>query len=690
MADHPDPSVAEIVAERDLFHGAFEASHSPIVLGDLEGRILDCNRAAWVNLGLCDKGPLIGRRADELVADPSGFCARLLQIVQGGPSSTFECVVRLPGGPERTTDLSLALRRDAAGRPVGVVAVLNDVLERERKSEALRHVNAIAVGLAAAPVGTDLFELFCVKLRDILCARAVIVSSLDAAASELIVKHLAVAEGVLEEAQKSVGRSLVGTRLPVDEALCRQSGAEVEGPSAAGNLGFGVVAGAAAQVLEKVAGTGDSFRLLLRHGGESVGTALVAFGPGQAAPSKELLHVLANLGAVSLSRARAEQERRKLEEQVLQRQKLESLGVLAGGVAHGFNDLLVGVLARAGLCAAELPKDSLAREHLRQIELAARTARDLTRQLLTYTGRELGRRERVNLSALVEEMARLLEISISKKRLLKCRFAKGLPAVVADPAQVRQLVLHLVGNATDAEGDNPGVIAIGTGTRHCDRAFLASLPGGEELPAGDYVWVEVEDTGAGMTPEVVARVFEPFYSTKLPGRGLGLPAVLGIARAHRGAVQVESEVGTGSVFRVLLPVDPGTVAPALKAPETSLWRGSGVVLVADDEPIVRSAARGILVRMGFEVLLACDGDEAVQTFRAHADRIALVLLDVQMPNKTGPEALREIRALKPAVKAILSSGYSLDEVASAACDAFAQKPYGVDELADLVRQVMEG
>uniref|UniRef100_UPI002ADE7C8B PAS domain S-box protein n=1 Tax=Tepidiforma sp. TaxID=2682230 RepID=UPI002ADE7C8B len=274
---------------------------------------------------------------------------------------------------------------------------------------------------------------------------------------------------------------------------------------------------------------------------------------------------------------RAEEERRRLDQQMQQTQKLESLGVLAGGIAHDFNNLLVAILGNAGLALMELPPESPARQTVQAIETAAQRAAELTRQMLAYSGRGKFVVEPLNLSRLVEEMAHLLEVSVSKRAVLKYRFAPDLPLIEGDATQVRQVIMNLITNASDAIGDRSGVISISTGLMHADRAYLRTAYMDDDLPEGDYVYLEVADTGVGMDEATAARIFDPFFTTKFTGRGLGLAAVLGIVRSHRGAIKLYTEPGRGTTFKILFPV-----AGPPQAPEP-------VASPATDEP-VRAAA----------------------------------------------------------------------------------------------------
>ena len=391
-------------------------------------------------------------------------------------------------------------------------------------------------------------------------------------------------------------------------------------------------------------------------------------------------------------RKRAEEERKRLEAQVQYSQKLESLGVLAGGVAHDFNNLLTSIMGYCELALRELPAESSARDLIGESINGVQRAADLTRQMLAYSGKGRFVVEPFDLSALIEETSRLLRLSISKKCVLQLEFAPNLPMIEADAGQIRQVVMNLIINASEAMEERNGSIRLTTGSRRYGRAELDALFPRERLPPGEYVQVEIADDGCGMSAETQAKIFDPFFTTKFHGRGLGLAAVLGIVRGHRGAIAVKSEAGAGTTFRVLLPATRSrakVVAPPRAEPS---WMGSGVVLVVDDEPTILSVARRILESLGFSVLTAADGREGVEIFRKHADRIRLVILDMTMPRLDGEEAFREMRAIRADVRAILSSGYS-EQIATSRFSgkglaAFIQKPYRYDDFRETIQRAL--
>ena len=396
-----------------------------------------------------------------------------------------------------------------------------------------------------------------------------------------------------------------------------------------------------------------------------------------------------------LTVARDLTEHRKLEQQMLHSQKLESLGVLAGGIAHDFNNLLTGILGNADLAREELSPLAPARVSLHGIEVAARRAADLCRQLLAYSGRGRFLIQPINLQELVEEMGHLLSVSISKKVVLKFHFGQNLPAVEADATQLRQVVMNLIVNASEAIGERSGVISITTGLAHCDAAYLHGCFTSDGIKEGDFAYVEVADTGDGMDKATLDRIFDPFFTTKFTGRGLGLAAVLGIVRGHKGAIKVYSEKHRGSTFKLLFPVCEHTPIPLLSENHAPAhYRGKGLVLLADDEETIRNLGRRMLERWGFEVVVAEDGREAVDKFRARKDSIALVILDLTMPHLDGEACYRELRQVRPDVRVILSSGYNEQDVvnrfAGKGLAGFVQKPYTSEELLAKVREALDG
>ena len=397
-------------------------------------------------------------------------------------------------------------------------------------------------------------------------------------------------------------------------------------------------------------------------------------------------------------RKRAEEERKSLEAQVQHAQKLESLGVLAGGIAHDFNNLLLAILGNADLALMDMAPEAPARRNVGEIKKASQRAAELSSQMLAYSGKGRFIVEALDLSAMVEEMTHMLKVSISKKAILKYNFSKNLPAIEADATQVRQVIMNLITNASEAIGDRSGAISISTGAMEADRAYLQETYLDEDLPEGLYVCLEVADTGCGMSEETQAKLFDPFFTTKFTGRGLGMAAVLGIIRGHRGAIRIRSKFGEGTTITVLFPAirseasGPADEGQADDGQVDEAWKCSGTVLLVDDEETVLAIGKRMLQRLGLTVLIARDGREGVDVFREHQDEIACVVLDMIMPHMDGEEAFGELRRISSDVPVIMSSGYDEERVTRRFADkdlaGFIQKPYEFQELRNAMRSVL--
>lgn len=361
---------------------------------------------------------------------------------------------------------------------------------------------------------------------------------------------------------------------------------------------------------------------------------------------------------------KAEKERDNLQMQMFHAQKLESLGVLAGGIAHDFNNILTSIIGNTELALLEIDAGSPAAGHLARVERAAFRAADLARQMLAYSGKGKFIVEPVDLNRLVDDMVHMLESSISKKAALRLELAQPLRLVHADATQVRQIVMNLVINASEALGDEVGEVRISTGQGWYDSTALRDFwLHEEEISSGFFVSLTVSDTGCGIPQDHQAKIFDPFFSTKFIGRGLGMAAVLGIVRGHKGAIRVVSQPGKGAAFTVLLPPSDLEAAPVeLAEPQPDSSR-NGVVLLVDDEEAVCQLGVQMLEMLGYQVVTARDGQHAVNLFRDRAD-YAFVILDLTMPVMDGEQAYDELCKIDPAVKVIITSGYSEQEVAN--------------------------
>lgn len=389
-------------------------------------------------------------------------------------------------------------------------------------------------------------------------------------------------------------------------------------------------------------------------------------------------------------RKNAEESRRKLEQQMLHSQKLESLGVLAGGIAHDFNNILTAIIGNVELAKMQLTPESPVRDNIMRIETSALRAADLARQMLAYSGKGRFLIESIDLNRLVEEMLHMMEVSISKKAVLRLDLHRPLPSVIADATQIRQVLMNLVTNASEAIGDKSGIIAITTGCYQYSNDSLRDVWSNENLPEGLYVSLEVTDTGCGMDSETIGKIFDPFFTTKFTGRGLGMAALLGIVRGHKGFVKVYSEPGKGSTFKILLPAENIPLSEISMEEHVEEWHGSGTVLFVDDEETIRAIGVNMLKKLGFTTITAEDGCKALELYKEHRD-IVLVILDLTMPHMDGEQTFNELRLIDHDVKIIMTSGFSESEVtqkfAGKGLTGFIQKPYTLSELRNCIKNI---
>jgi len=377
-------------------------------------------------------------------------------------------------------------------------------------------------------------------------------------------------------------------------------------------------------------------------------------------------------------------------------QRLESLGVLAGGIAHDFNNILTAIMGNAALAERSLDMTSPAKRNLATIEKSAQRAADLCRQMLAYSGKGKFVVQQVDLSTLVDEMVHLIEVSIEKNVVIKYHMADYLPAVEADIAQLQQIILNLITNANEAIGKRSGVISFTTGVMHADAQYLHESFCDDGVPEGRFAYFEVSDTGCGMDAETIEKMFDPFFTTKFTGRGLGMSAVLGIIRGHRGAIRVYSELGKGTTFKVLLPVVEHELLdePGVAVASSEGAQAGGTILVVDDEDTIREVAAMMLEEMGFSTLAASNGMEGVEVYQQHQSEIVAVLLDMTMPKMDGKACFRELRRINKDVKVILSSGYSEENVTARfqgkGLSGFVQKPYSPEHLKKTLMKVLKG
>ncbi len=393
----------------------------------------------------------------------------------------------------------------------------------------------------------------------------------------------------------------------------------------------------------------------------------------------------------------AEREYERMRDRVREGQRLESLGALARGVAHDFNNLLNVILGNAAIISEDVVAGSPLRERADRIRRSARYAADIASQMLTYSGTASVTPEPIDLTALVSEMSELIESGTGERLALELKLDSELPRIRGDRAQLRQVILNLITNASEAMGEAGGRLQLHTGLTRVDERPVPGLLPGTELEAGEYVYLEVEDNGPGLDEETRARVFDPFFSTKLSGRGLGLAVVHGIARAHDAAIALTSEPGVGTRFRVFFPVLSSSAGEAseqdgLQVVEAAAVGVAGSILVIDDDDAIRELAEVVLHRAGYDVLVASGGIEGVELFSKNREKIAAVLVDIWMPDLAGDVVLERIRELNPDVPAIVSSGYAdkitRDRIACEHRVRILSKPYEPGALIDCMRDLL--
>ncbi|MFA7404093.1 MAG: transporter substrate-binding domain-containing protein [Pelobacteraceae bacterium] len=398
-------------------------------------------------------------------------------------------------------------------------------------------------------------------------------------------------------------------------------------------------------------------------------------------------------------RNKAEQDRLNLERRLLHSQKLESLGILSGGIAHDFNNLLQALLGNLDLALRKLPQDTAARNNIHQAITAGRHAAQLTGMMLAYSGKGLFIIKPLNLTELLEENAAMLEAGIPKSITLEKHLDHTLPHIKADAGQLQQVIMNLITNAAEAIGDATGTISLTTGVGDFNQATLNLSRLEEKTAPGRYVWLEVRDNGCGMDEETIHKLFDPFFTTKFTGRGLGMSAVQGIIRAHKGAFLVNSVPDVGTTIKVLFPAagDHPASPDQINAgePHQDEQVGSAVkILVIDDEEMVRSVSSSMLEELGFSTVAASSGEEALALFRKSGNSFDVVLLDQVMPGMDGVTVFKELRHIRPDIKVLLASGFSQQEVSERfkglGLNGFIPKPYTLANLTKELAHVLNG
>ncbi len=630
------------------YRSVVETAGSILIVLSADGRIVELNREAERVLGWT-RVEATGRAFLDLCVpdvDRAPFEAAVSRALRGGRVRELEARMATRDGVERLLVCNASRLLGGDGQPAGVILSAQDITDRKRAEEALRESDSrLRMVVANAPV-----VLFTVD-------RAGVITFSDGRG----LARLGLTPGAI------VGRRLVDVTS---------------------SLG-----------IDPTPYAGYLERALAGEEPTWVGSAVGATFETRLTPVRDAAgHVTGTIGVALdvTERTEAETTRLSLERKLLEAQKLESLGLLAGGVAHDFSNLLVSVLGNASLAMELLPADSPAGPVLHWIEKAARQGSDLARQMLAYSGRGRVVRERVDLNAIVDEMRDLLQGSLRPRATMLYELAPALPVIQADPTQMRQIVMNLVLNASEAIGPRDGGITVRTGVAAVAEGDLETAQHASDAAPGSHVYLEVADTGCGMDAATMARIFDPFFSTKVTGRGLGLATVLGAVRGHRGVLQVASEPDAGTAFRILLPC-PEAASDADATASAALLgaqnEGDGrTMLLVDDDDDVRAVTAHMLERLGWSVLLARDGREGVEMFRAHAQTIDAVILDVTLPRLSGEGALREIRNIRPDARVIVMSGYNEQAVAErlGAGDlaGFLRKPFSVAELRSTVDRAL--
>ncbi len=391
-------------------------------------------------------------------------------------------------------------------------------------------------------------------------------------------------------------------------------------------------------------------------------------------------------------RKRLEEERLVMERKLLHAQKLESLGVMAGGIAHDFNNLLMAILGNLEFALTDLGLGAKGKKAIENAIQASEKSAELSHQMLIYSGSAHYAPKDLDLGELAHKNEHLFNSIIPQTTTLNFKINKGLPLIRGDDNQIQRAITNLVINASEAIGENTGDVTLKTGVMDCDESYLRGSRLEVKPDPGEFVFLEVTDTGCGMDAETQHKLFDPFFSTKFWGRGLGMAEVMGTVKGHHGAIMVESELGKGTIIRVLFPVpkeaqdQPERVLVAVdsRAPASDIVTSRQTILLVEDEELVRGMVHNRMELLGYDTIAAVDGEEGVRIFRERLNEIDLVLLDFVMPGMNGVEAFEELIRINPDVKVILSSGYTEDVVSKSFPGpkpaGFLNKPYKLEVL----------
>ncbi len=670
-----------------------------------EGILLEVNRAA-LELGALQKEDVIGKLFWECPwwthsPEQQQRVRDGVRRAAAGAHIRFEAHHPAPDGSVRYVDGSLEPVRNESGQVIYIVPEGRDITERKRAEEAVKTL--LAGEALIARISAEFISLQPKRFDEGIRS-----------ALERIARHADTVRGslfLLSEDGERVSNTHEWCACPEDSQIAQLQDVPVESFGYYMGLlqgGQNVVVGRwddlpEEAVAERAWAEEQGFRPLLfvpMTRGNALRGAIGFYGSISEERDFEpslvsLLRFAADVVMNLIERQRAEAERLALEAQVQQAQKLESLGILAGGVAHDFNNLLVGIVGNAELALQGLPPSSPVRSYLEELVKTANRAAGLTSQMLHYSGKGRFVLEDIDLRDQIHDLRELLNSSVSKKALIELDFAEDLPLISADVTQICQILMNLVINASEAIGEAQGRIRIGVEAGVCERSRCCrdEIPGATRRPAAPCVILEVADDGCGMDEATRAKMFEPFFTTKFTGRGLGMAAVYGIIRGHEAGIEVNSTLGHGTIVRIHFRAK-GELAAAKQGAEqpTEHWRGAGTILLVDDEDVVREVASELLKELGFSVVTASDGVDAVVLFRERHGEIACVILDLTMPRMSGEEAYREIRKTSADVPVILSSGYgeqhSTRRFGEEGLAGFLRKPYQLTTLIDTLRTAL--
>ncbi|MFQ5748134.1 MAG: PAS domain S-box protein [Planctomycetota bacterium] len=673
----PRKNEAEALLEsKEHYQQLFNHSNDGVVIHSLEGDILDVNQTAVVQLGY-SREELLALPVSALhPPEDLGICKDAVARVVHQSEVRFEIRFRRKDGSLFPAEVSSSVLQ--IGDRSVAQAIIRDISERKRTEARLN----LVVEATSAVTGADYFRVAARSVASLLEVRYACISRIHPSKPGYG-QILALWNGKgFENLQEYAVPGTPCAEIRSRKVACFPSGVQEAFPQDEWLRVNG---------MESYLGIG-----LTDSAGRHIGNLMVMNDRPMdpKIPSEPLLQIVAARASAELERLIAEEERNRLEGRLREAQKLKSLGLLAGGIAHDFNNLLLTILGNTDLALADLPADSPVREFLEDVDKAARDGAALTAQLLSYAGKNLLLSKKFDLSELIQDMARLLEAVIPPNITIHRELAGGLPGIQGDAAQIRQVIMNLVTNASEAIGEKEGEILVKTGIFHAAAGRLAGTLLGADLPEGDYVCLQVSDDGCGMDAGTRSKIFDPFFTTKFTGRGLGLASLLGIVRGHQGTLEVESAPQKGTTFRVFFPAAGSGSRDTLGTQELrSLGMRKGTILVVDDEKSARLVARRMLEKHGFQILEAADGVEGVEVFRRNANAISAVLLDLTMPRLNGEETMQEMRRIQAGMRVLFTSGFAEADPAAwleaGPLSGFIQKPFSSPTLLQALDRLLE-